>query len=54
MGTAPVLDAATKDAITPGAKGLGGKGGNMDESMNHGAEGIAQNCWNFDKNVSCQ
>ena len=53
-GTAPVLDAATKSAITPGVKGSGGKGGNMDASMNHGADGVAAACWDFGSNAACK
>jgi hypothetical protein len=53
-GTAPVLDAATKSAITPGAKGIGGKGGNMDASMNHGTDGMAAPCWDFGSNAACK
>ena len=54
MGTAPVLDAATKTAITPGAKGAGGLGGNMDADMNHGADGSAAACWDFGANAACK
>jgi hypothetical protein len=53
-GTAPMLDAATKSAITPGPKGTGGKGGNMDASMNHGADGMAAACWDFAANAACK
>ncbi len=53
MGTAPVLDASTTAAITFGTKGSGGKGGNMDQDMNHGADGVAAPCWDFMKNAAC-
>jgi hypothetical protein len=52
-GAAPTLDAATQKAITLGAKGTGGPGGNMDADMNHGAPGMASLCWDFSKNASC-
>ena len=54
VGTGPVLDAATKKALTPGAKGAGGKGGTMDASMNHGADGIAAPCWDFASKAACK
>lgn len=53
-GTAPVLDPATKAAVTFGAKGTGGKGGNMDADMNHGADGMAAACWDFAANAACK
>ncbi len=53
-GTAPMLDTATKSAITPGTKGAGGKGGNMDENMNHGADGMTAACWDFGSNAACK
>jgi hypothetical protein len=53
LGTAPVLDDATKKAILFGAFGEGGKGGNADVDMNHGAPGNAAACWDFEKNKSC-
>jgi hypothetical protein len=52
-GTAPILDAATKTAITPGTNGKGGLGGNMDASTNHGADGKSASCWDFSSNVAC-
>lgn len=52
-GMAPTLDDATTKAIVFGTKGLGGKGGNMDVDMNHGPDGIAGDCWDFAKNISC-
>ena len=54
MGTPPLLDAATKTAITPGTKGAGGLGGNMDADMNHGADGTAAGCWDFGTKVACK
>jgi hypothetical protein len=53
MGTAPVLDDATKKAILFGAFGAGGKGGDMDVDMNHGAPGNGAACWDFMNNKSC-
>jgi hypothetical protein len=53
-GTAPVLDAATKAATTFGAKGTGGKGGNMDADMNHGTDGMAAPCWDFAADAACK
>ena len=53
VGTSPMLDAATKAASTPGTKGAGGKGGQMDASMNHGADGIAAACWDFMSKAAC-
>ena len=53
-GTAPALDAATQKAVTPGPKGTGGLGGNMDASMNHGADGMAAACWDFGAKVACK
>jgi hypothetical protein len=53
MGTAPVLDAVTKAAITPGPQGSGGQGGNMNADMNQGADGIAATCWDFVTNATC-
>jgi hypothetical protein len=52
-GSVPTLDAATQKAITLGAKGTGGPGGNMDADMNHGAPGMASACWDFSKNAGC-
>jgi hypothetical protein len=52
-GSAPTLDAATQKAITPGAKGTGGPGGNLDANMNHGAPGMASACWDFTANAAC-
>jgi hypothetical protein len=52
-GSAPTLDAATQKAITFGAKGVGGPGGNMDADMNHGEDGMAATCWDFAGNKSC-
>jgi hypothetical protein len=53
IGTAPVLDDATKKAILFGVLGAGGKGGNADVDMNHGAPGNAAACWDFANNKSC-
>jgi len=53
-GTAPVLDAPTKVAITPGTRGSGGLGGNADADMNHGADGVAAACWDFGANGACK
>lgn len=53
-GNAPVLDDATKSAIKPAAKGgTGGPGGRLDADMNHGAEGKALVCWDFEKGTAC-
>jgi hypothetical protein len=52
-GPAPTLDTLTQKAITLGAQGTGGPGGNMDADMNHGAPGMATSCWDFGKNASC-
>ena len=46
--------AATKKATTPGTKGSGGLGGNMDADMNHGADGTAAACWDFGGNAACK
>jgi hypothetical protein len=53
IGMAPVLDDATKKAILFGALGAGGKGGDMDVDVNHGAAGNAAACWDFANNKSC-
>jgi hypothetical protein len=53
IGTAPVLDDATKKATLFGALGTGGKGGRNDADMNHGAPGNAAACWDFATNKSC-
>jgi hypothetical protein len=52
-GTLPKMDAATKGAIAPGAKGLGGKGGNMNASTNQGADGMSAACWDFGSGAAC-
>jgi len=52
-GTAPMLDAATQGAIMVGVKGAGGAGGNMNQSANPGAGGMAFACWNFSSNAAC-
>ncbi len=48
-----MLDQATQKAITPGTLGKGGQGGNANESMNQGSDGIAGPCWDFVTNVAC-
>ena len=52
-GSAPVLDTATQKASTPGPKGLGGPGGNMNADANPGANGMASACWDFTANAAC-
>ncbi len=52
-GSVPTLDPATQKAITLGAKGTGGPGGNMDTDLNHGAPGMASVCWDFSSNMAC-
>lgn len=52
-GAAPTLDAATQKAITVGAKGTGGPGGNTNADANQGADGMALGCWDFIANVTC-
>jgi hypothetical protein len=47
LGDEPTLDRATKDAITLGAKGAGGVGGDMTAAMSHGADGVAAQMRNF-------
>jgi hypothetical protein len=49
-GSAPKFDGAT---ITLSSHGSGGLGGNMDASMNHGADGMAAACWDFMSNAAC-
>jgi hypothetical protein len=52
-GSAPTLDDATQKSITPGAQGTGGPGGNLDADMNHGAPGMAVQCWDFGTGKEC-
>ena len=52
-GSAPILDTATQKAITPGAKGTGGPGGNTSADANQGADGITVACWDFSKGKAC-
>ena len=52
-GSAPLLDTATQKAITPGAKGTGGPGGNMSADVNQGADGMTVACWDFSKGKAC-
>ena len=52
-GSAPILDTATQKAITPGAKGTGGPGGNTSADANQGADGMTVACWDFSKGNAC-
>jgi hypothetical protein len=54
MGTAPMLDAATQQTITPGTTGTGGAGGNMNADGNQGADGISMACLDFGTGMACK